>query len=226
MISLIAAAAFFLLIHVGVAGTRLRDAIVARTGEKAWGGLFSLASLAGLAWLIVAYSRAPTEPLWSTPDALRPVAVAVVFVGFLLAVPGLLTPNPTAARFEARLERADAVQGIIRVTRHPFLWGTALWAAVHLAMNGDAASLVLFGSLLLLCLVGTVSIDAKRRRRFGPQWERFAAATSSVPFGAIATGRNRLALAEIGWKKLAIAVLAFALLLALHPRLFGVAPLG
>lgn len=224
MLQLIAAAAFFLLIHLGVAGTRLRDALVARLGMKAWRALFSVASVAGIVWLVAAYARAPFELLWVAPDALRPVVVAVVLVAFLLMVPGLLTPNPTAANFESRLERADAASGIVRVTRHPFLWGTSLWAAAHLAMNGDAASLVLFGSLLLLCLAGTMSIDAKRRRAYGAQWERFAAATSNLPFGAIAAGRNRLVLAEIGWGRLALAVLSFAVVLYLHPRLFGGTP--
>jgi uncharacterized membrane protein len=42
---------------------------------------------------------------------------------------------------------ADApARGIQRVTRHPFLWGVAVWAFVHLIANGDVASLMLFGS--------------------------------------------------------------------------------
>jgi len=76
-------------------------------------------------------------------------------------------------------------------------------------------------------LGGTASIDAKRRRMFGDAWSRFAQATSNIPFAAIATGRNQLrpALREIGILRPAIAIAAFALLLALHGRLFG-APLA
>jgi uncharacterized membrane protein len=48
-----------------------------------------------------------------------------------------------------------------------YFWGVALWALVHLVVNGDLASLILFGSLLVIALGGTVSIDAKRRRKFG-----------------------------------------------------------
>ncbi len=31
--------------------------------------------------------------------------------------------------------------------RHPMLWGTILWSAAHLLVNGDLASIVLFGGL-------------------------------------------------------------------------------
>ena len=43
-------------------------------------------------------------------------------------------------------------------------------------VNGDAASLVLFGSLFVLVLDGMSSIDAKRKKACGEDWERFAAA--------------------------------------------------
>lgn len=225
MRGLILAAAFFLFIHFGIAGTRLRDLLVARIGEKVYRGLFSLLSVAGLAWLIVAYGRAPVETLWEAPRTLTHGAFGLVLFAFLLAVPGLLTPNPTAANQEQRLERPDVVQGIIRVTRHPFLWGTAIWAGAHLLANGDLASVVLFGSLLLLALAGTFSIDAKRRRSFGASWDAFERATSNLPFAAIASGNNRLVLGEIGAWRLLAALAAYAVVLAFHSTWFGVNPL-
>lgn len=45
MINLLLACAFFLLIHFGVSGTRLRNALVARLGEGPYRAMFSLASL-------------------------------------------------------------------------------------------------------------------------------------------------------------------------------------
>jgi uncharacterized membrane protein len=107
-----------------------------------------------------------------------------------LVVIGLTTPSPTVTGGTGALDRDDAVRGILRVTRHPFLCGVALWAALHLILNGDAAALVLFGALLVLALIGPSSIDAKRQRAFGARWERFAAATSILPFAAIAAGRE------------------------------------
>jgi uncharacterized membrane protein len=228
MTSLIAAAAAFLLIHLLVSGTRLRDAITGAIGEGPYMGLFSLASLAAIVWLGFGYAaarRAADPVYWSATPATKWVQLAVTLVAFLLIVPGLLTPNPTSARQEATLDRTDAVKGMVRVTRHPFLMGVALWAAGHLLVNGDLASLILFGSLLVLALAGPLSIDSKRRRKLGPKWDAFAAATSVVPFGAIAAGRQSLKLGEIGWWRLALGAAVWAGLVAIHPMLFGASPL-
>ena len=225
--SLVAASAFFLLIHIGVSATRWRDTLVARMGEGPYRGAFSLASLVGLFWMGRAYSHAPSIELWGQHLALRPAVFVVVFVAALFVVIGLASPSPTSIRMEGGLkEGAVAVRGITRITRHPFLWGVALWALAHLAINGDLASLILFGSLLLLALFGTTLIDDKRRRRFGSRWQQFAASTSNVPFAAIAAGRNQLApaLGEIGLLRAAIAVIVYVLLFVLHGPVIG-APL-
>jgi uncharacterized membrane protein len=224
MLSLVLAGAFFLGLHLIVSGSPLRGTIVARTGERAFQGLFSLLSLIGLVWLSTAYARAAHVELWGPVDALRPAVMALVLVAFLLAVLGLTTPSPTATGGESRLDAPDPAQGVLRITRHPFLWGVTIWAFAHLVVNGDAASLVLFGTLLVLALVGPLSIDAKRRRTFGERWDRFAAATSVVPFAAILQGRNALRLGELGWWRLALGVVLYLVFLGLHTRLFGVSP--
>jgi len=223
---LVLAAAFFVGIHVGIAGTRVRDALTTRLGEQAYLGLFSLASLAGMIWLTTAYGGASYVAVWGRLAALRPLALPVVLVAFVLAVLGLTTPSPTVVGGEKMLEAAEPATGIQRVTRHPFLWGVAIWAAMHLVVNGNLRALVLFGSLLFLGLYGPVSIDAKRARRFGAAWERYAAVTSNVPFAAIAERRNRLRFDEIGWGRVTFAVVVFATVLLMHPILFGGNPLG
>jgi uncharacterized membrane protein len=227
MFSLIAASAFFLLIHFGVSGTRLRDIMVARMGEGRYRAVFALASVVGIIWMGRAYARAPAVELWGQLVGLQTLAFATVLLAFLFVGIGLATPSPTRVGMESKLAQgAEIARGIVRITRHPFLWGVALWALVHLIVNGDLASVILFGSLFVLALGGTASIDAKRRRVFGDSWSRFAHATSNIPFAAIATGRNRLgpALREIGILRPIGAIAAFGLLLVLHGRLFG-APL-
>ena len=222
MLDLIAASAYFLLIHFGVSGTRLRNGLTARLGAGPYRGVFALASIVGLVWMIYAYRHAPTVALWGPLLGLRPVAYVLVLIAFLFAVIGLATPTPTGVGMEATLAQGpDIVRGMVRITRHPFLWGVALWALVHLIFNGDLASLILFGSLFALALGGTASIDAKRRRNFGEQWVRFAQVTSGIPFAAIAGGRNRLwpALAEIGFSRPLVAILVYAVAFYLHGRL-------
>jgi uncharacterized membrane protein len=141
----------------------------------------------------------------------------------LLYVGAFSQRNPTSVGQSAD---ADAARGIMRITRHPFLWAMALWAAGHLAVNGDASSLVLFGGILALSLIGMRAIDGKSRRRDPVGFAAFEARTSVVPFAAIAQGRNRLVWSEIGWWRVAMAALLYAALIGLHPHVIGVSPVG
>lgn len=225
MRSLVLAVAYFIGIHVFISGTRLRDAIVARTGEQGFLGLFSLLSLIGMGWMIWAYTDSDLRVVWAPPEVFRWLAPPMTLVAFLFIVVGLATPNPTAVGGESNLDAANAVTGALRITRHPFLWGVALWASAHLLVNGDAASMVLFGGLLVLALIGPLLIDAKRCDRLGDRWQRFASVTSNVPFAAVVAGRNRLRIDEIGWRRVALALAVWGAMVLVHPLLFGVAAL-
>jgi len=115
-------------------------------------------------------------------------------------------------------------RGILRVTRHPILWGIALWAAVHLISRGDTASLIFFGGFLLLAVSGTVLQDRRKDRMIGVDWKRFAVTTSNFPFAAIMQGRNQLRFDEIGWGKVIAGLALYFVLAFLHPYLFGARP--
>ena len=227
MLWLKVAAAGFVLIHLLVSGTRVRDGLVARVGEGAYMSLFSLASTALLVALVWSYGQARADNLvwWGPTGATRHLAWLLQFVAFLLVVPGLLTPNPTSVKQEGALDRPDPATGILRITRHPFLWGVAIWGAGHLLVNGDLASLILFGSLTLLAAFGTRSIDDKRLRVLGPKYRAFMDQTSNAPFAAIVQGRQTLRIGEIGWRLL-VAVAVYVLVFWAHPWIAGVSPAG
>lgn len=226
MTMLIAASATFVLIHLLVSGTRVRDALTGAIGEGPYMGLFSLAEVACLAWLIVAFGPARASAdnalLWSITPATRDIQIVVQLAAFLLVVPGILTPNPTGVGQVGVLDKSDAIRGMLRISRHPFLWGVALWSAGHLLVNGSTADIVLFGGFFVLAVLGPPSIDAKRKRKLGERWGAFAAQTSSVPFAAIFAGRQKLRLGEIGWWRIALAVVLWAVTLWGHPYAFGV----
>jgi uncharacterized membrane protein len=139
-------------------------------------------------------------------------------------VSGVLTPNPTAVAAGKLLARPDPARGIIRVTRHPVMWGIMLWAGAHILARGEVKSTIFFGTFLLLAAAGTLLQDARKAKTHGEDWKRFAALTSNLPFAAIAQGRNRLALGEIGLVQLVFALLVYGGMLAVHPWLFGVRP--
>lgn len=225
MTMLIAAAAVFLGIHLLIAGTRLRDAIVGAVGERPYLGLFSLASVGGIVWLAISYNAAAREGgavLWDLGPGMSHLGIIVVALAFLLGVPGLMTPNPTSLGMEGAAARE--VTGVVRITRHPFLWSVALWAAFHLLANGDVASVVFFGTFLVLAVAGTYSIDAKRARKMGAAWAPFAERTSNIPFAAIVAGRNSLKLGELATYRQAVALVAFLALLFVHAWLFSASP--
>jgi uncharacterized membrane protein len=219
---LMIAALIWVGVHVGIAGTAVRGAIAARTGEAGFRIGYSLLSFAAIGFLVQAWQAAETTPLWFTPAWLRWILTLVMLPAFVLFVASFRR-NPTAAGGE-KLIGTEAT-GIQRITRHPMLWSFALWAAVHVIGNGDSAATVFFGAFLVTALAGMPSIDAKLAKRAPADWAKLAATTSILPFGAIAAGRNRLALGEIGWVPPVAGLLAWAAMLHFHARFFGVAPL-
>lgn len=227
MAMLIVAAAVFLFLHLIVAGTRLRDAVVGAVGEQAYLGAFSLASVGGIVWLAISYNLAAAQGsalLWDLGPGVSHMGILVLALAFWLGVPGLLTANPTTVGMEGVAAREDSVAGVLRITRHPFLWSVALWAAFHLAANGDAASAVFFGTFLVLSVCGTFSIDGKKARKMGEAWVSFSRRTSNIPFAAVLAGRTTLKLGELfTWRQLA-ALIAFLAVLFGHAWAFSASP--
>jgi uncharacterized membrane protein len=222
MTRLLLAALIWIGVHMGIAGTHVRDRLVARIGDTPFRGLFSVLSIAAIIFLVRAWSLSPTEPIWFTPDWLRWILVLAMLPAFLLFVASVSQPNPTMVGPPGAA--AGPPRGMTRITRHPMLWSFAIWAAVHVIGNGDSASIVFFGAFLVTALAGMPSIDAKLARRDPATWQALSAATSIVPFAAIGAGRNRFVPREIGLLTPAIAVVAWVVLLLLHPLLFGTAP--
>jgi uncharacterized membrane protein len=228
MSMLIAAALAFLAIHFVISGTRLRDSITGAIGEGPHMGLFALASVATLVWLAMSYNAAEASAgnrtLYDFGVGVKHAAIPIVALAFLLGVQGLFAKNPTRVGMEAAVAKEGTIRGVLRITRHPFLWGVVIWSAFHLAANGDRASVIFFGTFFVLALFGTISIDAKRKRKLGPAWDTFAAKTSNIPFAAIISCRNRFAAGEtFGWRFWAAAAIFVAILFA-HSWLFSASP--
>jgi uncharacterized membrane protein len=208
--------------HFLLSWPTVRARLVNALGEKAFAGVYSLAAVLLLGWTIVAYRHAPLVGWWDLGFPARALAVAVMPIALVLAVVGLATPNPTAVGGERFSDASRAVRGIVTITRHPFLWGVALWALVHLAANGDAASTILFAGMLVLALLGMPAIDHKRALRMGDAWRAIAAKTSVLPFAAAAAGRVKVDWKGIGWWRPALGAVLYVILLFGHGWLIGV----
>lgn len=212
-------------IHAFVAGSELRWWLVERLGQRAFAAFFSLLSLGSLLFLIDAYRKAPFYPLWFSPRVIHFLPLVVMPFALVLLVGAFSVPNPTSVGAEKVLQRTDAARGVLRITRHPFLWATTLWSGAHLLVTGHVAAILLFGALLITALRGTSSIDEKRRRTNKAEFLRYLEITSNVPFAAIVQGKNRFVFKEL-WVPVVIAALLMAVLLHVHLRLFGRSPFG
>jgi uncharacterized membrane protein len=207
----------FLVTHF-VPSTPLRPALVRAMGEWPYRGLYSLVALGTLGWMIWAYAEAPVEPLWDGPRWLPAVAIPFAFV--LIACG--YSRNPTIVGADKLLKSEDPARGMIRVTRHPLMWAIMLWALAHVLALGEVKSVIFFGGLFALAALGTVSMD--QRKKANPDWPRFEALTSNLPFLAIAQGRNRFVWREIGWLRPLAGIALFVLVFLVHPFLFGARP--
>ena len=135
MTLLIAGLLLFLGVHsVRVVSDSLRTAQIARLGENAWKGLYSLASVAGFVLIVWGFGLARQQPvlLWATPSWLRHAASLLTLVAFVLVTAAYVPGN--------------AIKGRLH---HPMVLGVKLWAFAHLIANNTLADLLLFGSFLL-----------------------------------------------------------------------------
>ena len=217
------AAAVFVGLHL-VPSTPLRPLLHKVLGESAYLGIFSVVAGAAILWLAMAYARAPFVELWPSVPALRIVPLVAMPLVLVLLVCGYTTRNPTAVMQEKHFHAPDPAPGILKVTRHPIMWAVALWALSHLVTRGDIASLILFGSLGALALLGMPLMDQRRAVRLGPLWGTFALTTSAIPFRAALEGRTRISLRDIGWWRIGLGLALYAAFLAFHATVIGVSP--
>jgi uncharacterized membrane protein len=184
MILLAAGLALWTLAHLpkGVDPER-RARLAGRFGAGASRGAFAAAIGIGLILMIVGYRQAPYVDVWTPP-------AWTVHLNNLLMLIAVFVFGMSMSKGRTR-----------SWLRHPMLVGVAIWATAHLLVNGDAASLLLFGGLGVWALAEMALINARE-----PAW-------TPKPPGPVA-GDVRL---------VAITVLAFALITGVHAWL-GVWP--
>ncbi|MFQ5774084.1 MAG: NnrU family protein [Kiloniellaceae bacterium] len=226
--ALFAATALFVGGHFLLSSRPLRRPLVGMLGPRGFLPVYSAVVAVAFVWMVTAYGSAPYVEVWTPAPAARWIPVAVMPVAIFLVVAGLTTPNPTMVGAERAVDIGgpkNPATGIISITRHPFLWGTTLWALSHLAVNGDLASLIFMGGILALSLGGMAHIDLRREDALGAAWGPIKLTTSVLPFGAVLSGRNRIDWKGIGWQRPAAALVLYAALLHAHAWLFGVSAL-
>lgn len=222
--ALFAATLLFVAGHFLLSSEVLRPRLIQVLGEPVFRGVYAAAMLTAFAAMVVTYGAAPRTPVWHPAPAFHVIPLVVMPVALILAVCGLTTPNPTAVGGERFVDDATPrpASGILTITRHPILWGTTLWAASHLLVRGDAASIILMGGILILSVGGMAHIDRRREAALGSDWGPIAMTTSRVPFAAALEGRTKVDWAGIGWWRPAAGLTLYALFLPAHQWIIGV----
>ena len=129
---LIGLAGFFGL-HLLPFHPQVRAKIVASIGggESLYKLVFAVANGFALMLVGLGKGKAPFIELWSAPTLLRYLSIPVVYAATVLVLAAYLPNN------------------IRHFIPHPMLTGVMVWAIIHLAVNGDLVSLLLFFSFVV-----------------------------------------------------------------------------
>lgn len=154
MFILIAGLVIFLGLHsVRMVAPAFRENFIATRGKRTWKIAYSVLSLVGLILLIwgygVARSSASNTFFYAAPSWLYHVQM-------LLMVPAMIL-----------ITTSDLPAGYIKkAVKNPMLISVKIWAFAHLLVNGDLASLILFGTFLAWAIL--LLINTKRREYVPP----------------------------------------------------------
>ena len=206
---LVLAMTLFIVNHLLMSIQAFRAAATRVLGR--WGFLiaYSLIAAVFLGWTVQAYLTAPAVILFEPGTALKHTSLSLMMIAAFFVIGGYTTPNPGIMGMEEIGLRSGA-RGVLKITRHPVMWGVALWGISHVLGAGHLAALIFFGGMIVLALVGAHHIDIKRRAKLGDAWDRFEAETSFWPLGAVMTGKTRVEKGEIPWWQTALTLLAYA----------------
>lgn len=192
MIDLILACAAFVGTHLMMSHP-LRAAMVAKLGGNGFLGVYSLVSFATFGWVVMAFRAAPAgATLWSLDNGGWAAATVLMWAGSVLFA-GSLVGNPAAPDPNAAALLSRPATGVFGITRHPMMWGFALWGIVHILVAPYAANIVLCAAMIALALVGARGQDAKKEVLMGEGWKGWEARTSYLPFARQMRGQARWA---------------------------------
>ncbi len=127
---------------------RLAPGLHAQLGDKSR-GIIAVLVVLSVGLMIYGYRVSELIPVWSPPAFLTHLNNLLMVLAFYLYA------------------SSGAKTRITRVIRHPQLTAVKTWAVAHLLVNGDVASIILFGGLLAWAVVSVIAIN-----RAEPVWTK------------------------------------------------------
>jgi len=209
--------------HVVLSSVPVRTALIGKLGNQGFKGLYSVVAFATFVPLVYVFftNKGAGAMLFRPAPSMVLATEILMFLAFMVMAQAMATPNPMATAAEMSGVYPDKARGIQRVTRHPANLAFALFGIAHMLSNLHVGDWIFFGGFLVFGIVSAMHQD--RRTLAGGREEivAFQADTSAVPFVAIITGKQRLALGEYSKGALAIGVVLAAVLWYFHANLFG-----
>ncbi len=124
-----------------------RAAAVQHIGEGPWKIIIAVLTLVAVAEMVFGYKGAGYIEVWNPPFWLWHLNNLLMLIAVFVFVAGSFA-SPVRRRI-----------------RNPQLTGVKIWAVAHLLVNGDLASIVLFGGLLAWAVIAVIGT----KRRDGPR---------------------------------------------------------
>lgn len=151
---------------------RLLPGLRARLGEVPGKLVATILILAGVVLMVIGFRRAEVVPVYTPLPGIGHLTDLLMLVAVFLYGVG-------------------HSKGWLRThLRHPMLMGTMVWAAAHLLVNGDKASLILFGGIGIWAAAEIALINAQSRwtppPKGGLRGDAINLAISVVVYAAIA----------------------------------------
>jgi uncharacterized membrane protein len=158
----------------------LRKGMVRGLGANGFALAYSAVSLALFYWMIVEFMRAPKGGfVWPVGDILWGVATAITLVAAVLFT-GSFVRNPSLPGASDAMATQDPA-GVFRVTRHPMMWGFALWGIAHILVAPRVDNFIFAGSIVFLALVGAKAQEIKKAKLAGVEWDAWLRRTNYWP---------------------------------------------
>ncbi|MEM6707946.1 MAG: NnrU family protein [Pseudomonadota bacterium] len=146
--------------HVLISRTALRPWLVRVLGLRSYLLAYSLLSVVLLGWVVYELLRAPRQVFWISPDWAAGFALFTSAVGFALLGLGAALPNARSISLRPVLA-GQPTAPVLRVVRHPLIYGFGLWGLAHVPANGEWPTLALFGGTVVFALIGARAVSRR-----------------------------------------------------------------
>ena len=209
--------------HVLGSSVPVRTALIGKMGLRGFKGLYSLVSFATFIPLVYVFftHKGAGAMLFRPSAAMMHVTEFFVVLAFIVFAQAAVTPNPMSTAAEMSDTFSRRPRGIQRITRHPANLAFTLFAVGHMFSNPYVGDWVFFGGFVVFGIVSTMHQDRRTLASGRPEVAQFQSETSQLPFVAVFSGKQRLALMEYNKGALVAGIALAGVLWYVHPVIFG-----